>query len=146
MLDHLLAAHDPVGFAVAYAVLELSRQPELQRALREELRSCVPRPGFLADDDDDNDCNGEGEEVVAGPTAKRQETETEAANALDALPLLDAIMTETLRVHSPAPGPEPREVGKGGVVVRVGEKEGKGSPLGDTRLLERRTWDQRSII
>ena len=89
LLDHLLASHDATGITLTYLMHQLSHRRTLQRALREELRHCTP----------------------AGLAHLFQ-------GDLDTLPLLDAVLMETLRLHSANPGPWPRRVpGKG---CRVG--------------------------
>jgi cytochrome P450 len=88
MLDHLAAGFDTSGITLCYVIHELSQRPELQKALQKELMTLDP-PVSL-------------EQLQTGsariPSAKQ----------LDALPLLDAILQETLRLRSAIPGPEPR--------------------------------------
>ena len=52
------------------------------------------------------------------------DTETEAvlpsAQSLDILPLLDSIVRETLRLHTPVPGPQPRVVPSSSEPVAIG--------------------------
>ena len=83
ILDHLIAGHESTGITLTYALYELSLRPSLQRQLRHELHSLSPplltTPHPL-------------------PTPR----------AIDALPLLDAILQETLRLHPAVPAPQPR--------------------------------------
>lgn len=69
---------------------EMSQRPSLQKQLREELLTLDPpvryRPGMSGDD----------EEALPAP------------RAVDTLPLLDALLQETLRLYSAAPAPQPR--------------------------------------
>ena len=86
-LDHLVAGHDTSAIALTYLYWELSRDPGLQAALREELKTLSPRIS-----------------VAASPSSK----ELPSPRTIDSLPLLHATLIETLRIHSPIPGPQPR--------------------------------------
>lgn len=96
MLDHLLAGHETSGITLIYLMHELSRQPSLQVKLREELLTLSPPLTYP-------------KTYSANPS-----TEVDASNcptnprSIDALPLLDAMLQETLRLYAPAPGPLPR--------------------------------------
>lgn len=79
ILDQVLAGHETAGIVLTYAAWRLSKSPELQKELREAVSSI-----------------SSGEKM---PEAK----------SLDSLPLLNAIVMETLRLHAPIPGPQPRE-------------------------------------
>lgn len=81
ILDQVLAGHETAGIVLTYASWHLSKSPRLQAQLREELLRLTP-------------C---GENTL--PDAKK----------LDAIPLLNAIVMETLRLHAPIPGPQPRQ-------------------------------------
>ncbi|KAK5028859.1 hypothetical protein LTS07_006239 [Exophiala sideris] len=91
MKDHLLAGHETSAVALTYLYYEMSRHPELQILLREELEQLESRiiwplpPGTTMDS-------------VTLPEPKQ----------IDSLPLLQAITMETLRLHAPIPGMEPR--------------------------------------
>lgn len=85
--DHLAAGFDTSGITLTYLVHELSQRPALQKALRKELLTLSPPLTAAAAAD-----------APALPDYK----------ALDALPLLHAIMQETLRRHPAIPGPQPR--------------------------------------
>ncbi|GFF57213.1 predicted protein [Aspergillus udagawae] len=78
--DHLSASHLGLGTLLSYAMYELSRDPDCQRALRKELLT-------LADPSDRS-----------------------LAHRLADLPVLDAVVTETMRTRAPCPGPFPRVV------------------------------------
>ncbi|MCJ1437380.1 hypothetical protein MMC27_006767 [Xylographa pallens] len=92
LLDHLVASHDVTGIALTYLIYELSQRLSLQESLRKELQSLSPPQ------------------------------ETQLAHRIDALPLLNAIVMETLRLHSPNPGPWPRVVPTSG--CRLGMYDG----------------------
>ena len=78
LLDHAVTSHDVTGITMTYVMHELSRRKALQLSLRNELYQCVSTDP------------------------------SQLADRLDGLPLLDAIMKETLRLHSANPGPWPR--------------------------------------
>ncbi|KIW02531.1 uncharacterized protein PV09_06329 [Verruconis gallopava] len=94
MLDHLAAGFDTSGITLCYAVHELSQRPDIQTALRKELLTLDPRISLARNI----------AEAIDIPSAKK----------LDALPLLDAVLQETLRLRSAIPGPEPRITPPGG--------------------------------
>ena len=85
--DHLAAGHETSGIALTYLYWELSRLPALQASLREELLTLSPPLKLPANKAD------------PGLLSPR---------AVDSLPLLHAILMETLRIHSAIPGPQPR--------------------------------------
>ncbi|OQE41356.1 hypothetical protein PENCOP_c005G04196 [Penicillium coprophilum] len=87
LLDHLVAGHETSGITFTYMMWELSQHPELQAELRKELLTLSPSLRYSDID---------GEKPLASPSA------------IDALPLLDAMVRETLRLHSPAPAQLPR--------------------------------------
>ncbi|KAJ5391350.1 hypothetical protein N7509_006840 [Penicillium cosmopolitanum] len=89
LLDHLVAGHETTGITFTYMMWELSKQPELQAKLQKELMTLSPSlryPGSSTG----------GDKALPSPSA------------IDALPLLDAMVRETLRLHSPAPAQLPR--------------------------------------
>jgi hypothetical protein len=85
MLDQLAAGFETSGITLTYLMHELSKRPDLQAALRDEL---LPLYSELQ---------------LNSPTANLP-----SPRALDALPLLQAIFMETLRLHAAIPGPQPR--------------------------------------
>lgn len=85
MYDHNAAAHETSGDTLTYVFYELSKRPDLQDQLREELNSLSPPLKFPAVPDE-------------MPNAK----------AVDQLTLLDAILQETLRLWVAVPGGQPR--------------------------------------
>lgn len=87
LLDHLVAGHETTGITFTYMMWELSRHPELQHELRRELLSLNPtleHPLYTGD--------AEGSLPYFPSPA-----------AIDSLPLLDAMVRETLRLYPPAP-------------------------------------------
>ena len=92
MFDHLLASHEATGVTMTYIMHSLSQRPALQAALRKELLTLSP---YLS---------------LSGDTLPHP-------NAIDALPILNAIVYETLRVYPAAPAPQPRIAPKGGAVI-----------------------------
>ncbi|RDW76613.1 cytochrome P450 [Aspergillus mulundensis] len=85
LLDHLIAGHETSGITFTYIVWELSQRPELQEELRAELQTLRPSLKHPMEKDS-----------LPHPSS------------IDALPLLDAIIRETLRLHAPLPSPLPR--------------------------------------
>ncbi|OJD40206.1 cytochrome p450 [Diplodia corticola] len=84
VLDHLAAGFDTSGITLVYLAHELSQRPELQKALRSELRS------------------------LSTPILATSAPEIPSAKELDSLPLLQAVLQETLRLHAAIPGMQPR--------------------------------------
>lgn len=97
VLDHLAAGFDTSGITLVYVVHQLSTHPDIQARLQTELLGLSP-PVLLS----------------SAPTLPNPK-------ALDALPLLHAIIMETLRLHSAIPGPQPRFTPAQG--CRLGPKE-----------------------
>ncbi|KAF2653649.1 cytochrome P450 [Lophiostoma macrostomum CBS 122681] len=85
MFSDSSAAHETSGVTLSYLFWELSKRPELQTQLRTELRSLDP-PLRL----------GDGGKAL--PNAKD----------VVQLPLLDALIMETLRLYPAVPGGQPR--------------------------------------
>jgi hypothetical protein len=75
----MLAGHETTSTALSWAVYALSQRPDIQTALREELRT-LPLPRAASG------CEPLDQETLA---------------ALDKLPLLDAVVRETLRLYAP---------------------------------------------
>lgn len=86
ILDHVLAGQETTGVALTYLSHQLSQSPALQRDLRDELLTLTPSMKLDADG------------RAAHPDSKQ----------LDSLPLLHAVVMETVRRYSPAGGPAPR--------------------------------------
>ncbi|KAF2008616.1 cytochrome P450 [Aaosphaeria arxii CBS 175.79] len=80
LLDHFVASAEATRTTLTYLEWEVSKRPSLRERLTEELRSL----------------------------SRREDTDVPDFKQLDALPLLDAILTETLRVYTPTPGPQHR--------------------------------------
>jgi cytochrome P450 len=84
MLDHISASIDTTTITLTYLEWELSRDPDLQMVLRKELQS-LSRPLIYVPN------LGEGQQILPDP------------KEFDALPLLDAVLKEVLRVYTPSP-------------------------------------------
>lgn len=87
LYDQLTAGFETSAVALTYLLWELSQHPELQRELREELHTLEPKI------------------LYPRPSVS---TGLPSAKSIDSLPLLEAIVTETLRLHAPIPGIQPR--------------------------------------
>ncbi|KAL4951676.1 cytochrome P450 [Aspergillus filifer] len=94
LLDHLIAGHETSGITFTYIMWELSKRPDMQEELRRELMTLDP-PLIYPPPSSPNKTG------VGNITLPHQST-------IDALPLLDAILRETLRLHAPAASPLPR--------------------------------------
>jgi hypothetical protein len=100
MFDHMVAAIESSRIILTYLQWELSQRPELQNAFRTELFGLSPAIIYPPKQ------NAENEEIVM-PDPK----------AIDSLPLLDAILKETLRLYSPSPAIQPRVTPPGGTTI-----------------------------
>ena len=96
LLDHLAAGFDTSGITLTYLVHEVSQRPALQSALRAELLALSP------------------------PLVAASAPALPDPRALDALPLLHAVLWETLRLHPAIPGPQPRVTPTDGCVLGPG--------------------------
>ncbi|KAK0704180.1 cytochrome P450 [Apiosordaria backusii] len=92
LFDHVLAGQETAGLALTYLTWRLSQSLELQEQLRTELLNLTPNMRRQADG------------TMSMPDPKQ----------LDNLPLLHAVLTETLRLHAPIPGPQPRQTPEAG--------------------------------
>ncbi|OAX85099.1 hypothetical protein ACJ72_00512 [Emergomyces africanus] len=88
MYDHLTAGHETSAVALTYLFWELSKNPDLQIELRKELEALSPK--------------------ITAQTVPATSTKLPHPKFIDALPLLNAIVMETLRLHAPIPGTQPR--------------------------------------
>ncbi|KAL5342294.1 cytochrome P450 [Aspergillus crustosus] len=91
LLDHLIAGHETSGITFTYIMWELSQRPDLQEELRREMLTLQPQLRFPFNSEED----------INIPNLPHP-------SEIDSLPLLDAIIRETLRIHAPAPSPLPR--------------------------------------
>ena len=87
MIDNLAAGHETSGITLTYLSWELSRNMQLQERLRTELRTLSPN-------------------MLLSPSGSTDTLPN--PKDLDALPLLHAIVMETLRLHAAIPGSQPR--------------------------------------
>ncbi|KAL8901873.1 MAG: hypothetical protein Q9207_004990 [Kuettlingeria erythrocarpa] len=90
MLDLTVAGHETLAITLTYLMYEMSQRPLLQKQLREELLTLDPPVRCRLD------ISGNDEEALPTP------------RALDALPFLDALLQETLRLYPAVPAPLPR--------------------------------------
>ena len=97
MSDHLGAGHETSAIALTYLYFEMSRNPKQQEALRQELLLLTPQ--------------------ILWPNEPATTFELPPAKSLDAMPLLHAMIMETLRLHAPIPGVEPRITPAGGCTL-----------------------------
>ena len=82
--DHAVAGMDTSGTTLTFLLWELSRHPELQVSIRKEL-------------------------LTLSPTLAMDNSSTlPSPRSLEGLPLLHAVLMETLRLHTAIPGSQPR--------------------------------------
>jgi cytochrome P450 len=98
MFDHISASIDTTTVTMTYLEWELSRDPNLQAALRKELRSLSSLLRYL-------------------PVAGEEDPRFPDPKELDALPLLNAILKEVLRVYPPSPALLDRVTPPDGAVI-----------------------------
>lgn len=89
--DHIIAAHETTGTTLTYASYHLSRNPKLQSDLRSELAALKP------------------------PILTLTNITLPSPASIDRLPLLEAVVKETLRLNAPTSCREPRLVPSGGL-------------------------------
>lgn len=94
MYDHNAAALETSGDTLTHVHYELARRPALQRRLREELMKLDPPILILS----------------AKP---EKQYELPDFKSIDSLPLLDAVLHETLRLWPSVPGGQPRQTPPG---------------------------------
>ncbi|TVY75893.1 Cytochrome P450 monooxygenase sdnE [Lachnellula suecica] len=87
MIDHLAAGHETSGITLTYISWYLSRDPPLQDKLRKELLTLNPSIKLAS---------------------QSSENKIPSSKDLDALPLLHAVVMETLRLRAAIPGGQPR--------------------------------------
>lgn len=97
LMDHLKAGTETSGWTLVYLLHEMSQRPELQGSLRKEILHSLD-PGSVPYYEPPSTTGGSEKCVENLPSPR----------VLDALPLLDAIVLETLRLHPAVPGSQPR--------------------------------------
>ncbi|KAH9232506.1 hypothetical protein K456DRAFT_1838733 [Colletotrichum gloeosporioides 23] len=93
MFAHNSAAYETSGNTLTYCMYKLSKHPEIQSKLREELLTLDPPLFYPPKEELDN---------LDLPTIK----------SIDNLPYLEAVIMETLRLYPSVPGGQPRRVSK----------------------------------
>ncbi|GKT44194.1 cytochrome P450 monooxygenase [Colletotrichum spaethianum] len=88
VMDQVLAGQETAGIALTYLAWHLSKSPGVQLSLHHELLTLSPS-------------------LVIAPDSSFPSPFPDPKQ-VDALPLLHAVIMETLRLHAPIPGPEPR--------------------------------------
>jgi cytochrome P450 len=98
LLDNLEPARDGIGGVLTYVLHELTLLPAMQFAIREELMTLEPPLSYP-------------------PGQNRNRISTSTLRKLDGLPLLNAVIMETMRLRSPFPIPFRRVVPEGGALI-----------------------------
>ncbi|KAK0628885.1 cytochrome P450 family protein [Bombardia bombarda] len=96
LFDHILAGQETTGLALSYLSWRVSQNLHLQAELRAELLTLTPSMQLRHD-----------QTAPSTPDPKQ----------LDSLPLLHAVIMETLRLHAPIPGQQPRETPQAGCQI-----------------------------
>ena len=107
LLDHLSAGHETSSITLTFLFYELSLRPSLQRRLQTELKT-IQDPVRLQHIDSEEEDHRTGQSQFPIPAQ------------LDSLPLLHAILMETLRLHQAIPGPQPRVTPRTQSGTRIG--------------------------
>lgn len=89
MIDHLAAGHETSGITLTYISWHLSKNLALQGELRAELHGLSPR-------------------MILPQNRKAKFGRLPDPKELDTLPILHAVLMETLRLHAAIPGNQPR--------------------------------------
>ena len=98
MLDHSAAGFETTGIAMTYIMHFLSQKPNLQSTLRDELLQLSPN------------LLHQPQPPETHPSSKTTSPDTHLSSprSIENLPLLHAIIMETLRLTPSLPGPQPR--------------------------------------
>ncbi|KAK7178452.1 cytochrome P450 3A12 [Paraphaeosphaeria sporulosa] len=104
MLDHFLAGPEGTKTTLTFLQWELSKQPSLQARLRQELSTLSPAMKPTS-------------RTQADPSGRQATRLLPSFQALDALPLLDAIVQESLRVYPASQAPQFRITPPGGCTI-----------------------------
>lgn len=86
--DQLTAGHETSAVGLTYLFWELSKHRDMQEELRKELRALSIG--------------------ISNANGSESEQQLPGAKEIDALPFLHAVIMETLRLHAPIPGIQPR--------------------------------------
>jgi cytochrome P450 len=104
MLDQLAAGHETAGITMTYLTWHLSQDTELQKALRAELltlnNSLIYPPKFSSPSLEQS--------FKGGLKDWLKDVQLPSSKQLDALPILHAVLMETLRLKAAIPGSQPR--------------------------------------
>ncbi|KAL6714076.1 hypothetical protein ACLMJK_008570 [Lecanora helva] len=100
ILDHIIAGNETSGIALTYLMYELSIHPQIQEQLHSELLTLSPSLSWEPSTQLSQEKKPPADTAEAPPLP--------SPRSIDALPLLDATIMETLRLHAPIPGPQPR--------------------------------------
>ena len=120
IMDDSIAAQEGIGITLTYLMYELSRRPALQAALRAECLTLAPPLTFPLRP---HTAGGSNSVLPDNSTSAREDVFTTrlpplpSSSSIDALPLLHAIVYETLRLYPLNRAPLPRTVPAGGAII-----------------------------
>ncbi|MCJ1384598.1 hypothetical protein MMC17_007716 [Xylographa soralifera] len=103
VFDHMVASHDTGSISLTYVFYELCKNPTLQSSLRSELLTLSPTLQYRPNKSENSD-----------PSSYSNLPDP---RSIDALPLLNGIFYEALRLHTATPGPQPRITPPGGSTI-----------------------------
>ncbi|GMM29216.1 hypothetical protein DAMA08_019320 [Martiniozyma asiatica (nom. inval.)] len=96
LFDHIAAGHITTGTTMAYLCYELAKNVDIQKLLQEELKEF-----------------NQGKYIKSNNYNPIRYTDID-----EKLPIMQAVITETFRVHAAIPGQEPRVTPPGGMIWR----------------------------
>ncbi|KAI9789125.1 MAG: hypothetical protein M1816_006375 [Peltula sp. TS41687] len=120
VMDNWVAGQEGIGSTLTYMMYELSKRPDLQAVLRAECLTLCPPLTFplrsqLAGSP--NSASPEKPALTGNNDGSTRLPPLPSPSTIDALPLLHAIVYETLRLYPANRAPQPRRVPAGGATI-----------------------------
>jgi len=123
LMDHIVAGTTTTGWTLVYIMHEVSQRPKLQALLRAELFTMKNPIKVTSLSSSTGNSN----------TEHLDHRDFPSPSDLDGLPLLEAIILESLRLHPAVPGPQPR-VTPSGISGKPVSLSGYGDIPSDVRV------------